>query len=78
MLITYTTPDHPLSKSDCSDKGEIGWTLSFPLDNGDGYLEVRMGEKARKAFIHMLKEEAIDFPDTKYKYYDEDNIDYMI
>lgn len=70
MLIIYTTPDHPLSQ-DGSERGNIGWTLSFPLDNGDDYLEVRIGEKARKAFIHMLKEEAADFPDLKNEFNDD-------
>lgn len=65
MIIKYTTPDHPLSGGN-EKKGNIGWTLSFPLDNGDDYLEVMIGEKCRMAFINMLKEENADFPNNNF------------
>lgn len=53
--------------SDCPDAdgrqplaGEQKWTLSFPLEGGDDYLEIEVGAKGRAAMLAMLKQEEID------------------
>jgi hypothetical protein len=53
--------------SDCPDAdgrqpqpGEHKWTLSFPLEGGDDYLEVEIGAKGRAAIRAMLAQEEDD------------------
>ena len=40
--------------------GEQSWTLRFPLENGQDYMEVKIGKRGRDALLDMLGQEAID------------------
>lgn len=56
-----------LKTSDCPDANgrqpladEQKWTLSFPLEGGDDYLELEIGKKGRDALWAMLIQETAD------------------
>lgn len=40
--------------------GEQKWTLTFPLEGGDDYLEIEIGKKGREALKAMLAQEEAD------------------
>lgn len=60
MLIKYRTMDAPEANGRTPISGEARWRLSFPLENGDDYLEIELGEKGRRAILDMLAQETED------------------
>lgn len=42
------------------EPGEQKWTLSFPLEGGDDYLELEVGRRGRDALLAMLAQEEAD------------------
>lgn len=64
-IIKMRCSDHPAANGRKPSESEIGYTLSFPLENDMDYLELQIGMKGRKALKDMLEQEAQDFGDTK-------------
>ena len=62
MILKYRAIDHPEASSRHPEPGDLGWTLSVPLENGQDYLELQIGEKGREAIRKMLDQEDKDFP----------------
>lgn len=60
MLIKFRTIDAPEANGRTPEIGEARWILSFPLENGDDYLEVELGKRGRDAIIAMLSQESIN------------------
>jgi hypothetical protein len=60
MLIRYKTSDCPDADGREPRFGEQKWTLTFPLEGGDDYVEVEIGQKGRAALLAMLKQEEED------------------
>lgn len=60
MIIKHKSSDCPDANGRQPISGEQKWTLIFPLENGDDYLEIEMGKKGREAIIAMLKQEEAD------------------
>lgn len=56
-ILKHTAIDHPEANGRQPLAGERGWTLSIPLENGDDYLEIRLGKRGRDAILDMLKQE---------------------
>ena len=65
MIIKYKSADHPEANGRKPQPGDLRWTLSFPLENGDDYLELEIGRKGREAILDMLNQENKDFPKGK-------------
>ena len=65
MIIKYKSADHPEANGRKPQIGDLRWTLSFPLENGDDYLELEIGGKGREAILDMLNQEDKDFPKDK-------------
>jgi hypothetical protein len=59
MLHRFKTQDCPDANGRTPDAGELKWTLTFPLENGD-ILHVEIGERARDALRWMMRQEERD------------------
>jgi hypothetical protein len=60
MIHQYKTIDCPDANNRIPKDGDYKWTLSFPLENGDDYLEVEIGKRGRDAILAMLSEDERD------------------
>lgn len=60
MIHRFRTSDCPDADERQQQEGEQRWTLSFPLEGGDDYLEVTVGRKGRDALLAMLAQEEAD------------------
>ncbi len=56
-IIRYRSIDSPDARGRNPESGELRWTLSIPLENGDDYLEVAVGKRGRDAIKRMLQQE---------------------
>ncbi len=59
-IIRHRASDVPDANGRTPKPGERKWTLSFPLENGDDYLEIEIGKKGREAIRAMLAQEDAD------------------
>lgn len=60
MIRKFRTTDHPEADGRLPQTGDQQWTLRFPLEGGDDYLEVSIGKKGRDAIRAMLIQEESD------------------
>ncbi len=60
MIHSFKTSDCPDADGRVPQPGEQKWTLSFPLEGDDDYLEVQIGAKGRESFLRMLEQEKKD------------------
>ena len=60
MIHTFRASDVPDANGRQPQSGEHKWTLSFPLENGDDYLEIEIGPRGRAALKAMLAQEEAD------------------
>lgn len=60
MILKYRSSDCPDANGRIPKSGEQKWTLSFPLENGDDYLEIVIGRRGREAIKAMFNQEESD------------------
>lgn len=60
MIQKFKTEDHPSANGRLPEPGERQWTLTFPLEGTDDYLEVCIGKRGHDALIKMLVDELSD------------------
>lgn len=56
MLTTFRTPDHPKANSRIPQPGEREYVLTFPHENGDDYVEIKMGHKGYASLCRMIEQ----------------------
>ena len=54
MIQVIRTADHPEANGRQPLAGERDYVVSFPHENGDDYIEIRMGERGYRALCDMI------------------------
>ncbi len=60
MIHRFVASDAPTAAGRKPLLGDQEWTLRFPHENGDDYIEIIVGKKGREAMKAMLKQEEED------------------
>ncbi len=60
MIRKFKASDAPDADGRQPQPGDQEWTLTFPLEGGDDYLEITIGRTGRDAIRRMIMQEAID------------------
>jgi hypothetical protein len=60
MIHKFKTKDAPTANGREPKFGEQQWTLTFPHENGDDYIEIILGKKGRDAVKAMIAQEEKD------------------
>lgn len=60
MIHRIVAADAPTAAGRQPQPGEQQWTLTFPHENGDDYVEIVIGKRGREALMAMLAQEDTD------------------